>query len=729
MRVQTKRWIWMLALLAVPGWPAPAQESSEPGRVKLPLADYLTLIERAETAERQAEEAAEEALAELTARRTEIAVRGEEARVRESFEVQVRGAPGDPVPLPLTGWAERATVAPDTGAALDRSAGSGLQLVPWRPGSYRVEVEGARKLEEAEGVLRLPLPAGGAPVAATRLDLPAELGWSCSGAVVVEEETAGGRRRLQLALDPGRDHVLKLRRQVDPAAEEALVRSAVVTLMELTAAGTRRHDVVLYEVLRGELARFELSLPPGPPPERLATDEGEITVLPQAGDAGAWKLERHRRLGGNGYAMLSWPSAAVGEMSLDPVEPAVPVGARYLVLTASVATRAEPLPAAGWRRVDLSDLPVSVQEGLDLSTATAAWRRVGQAGPSSLTVSSLPPASLAPARVQERETTTLLTVDGSLVHRERFTLRGVDPALEVELPEAATLWSVTVDGLQVRPLTRGGRLTVPLTFAEGFNNEVEVVAVEERTVPRGRSRLELELARVELPVLQHRWRLLLPESGRYRFAVGTLAPAAAGALPPDRGGFRLVESPADLAESAAVLGPGGDAGLRGRVVAEDGSPLPGVTVELSGSRLRKRLVAVTDGQGGFRFESLPAGVVEVTAHLDGFQRFQKNLRLGAGRSRLVEIPLHLATVMEEIVVTAERGSGRSSPSDRELERLEAGRRQQELFDSEVGRLRQGLTGGVRPLPVEVPESGKLLLLTGALPPSRVAVELDVKTRH
>ena len=50
----------------------------------------------------------------------------------------------------------------------------------------------------------------------------------------------------------------------------------------------------------------------------------------------------------------------------------------------------------------------------------------------------------------------------------------------------------------------------------------------------------------------------------------------------------------------------------------------------------------------------------------------------------------------------------------------------DLFKEQVQQLKQGLVGGVRPLPVTIPESGKLLLLTGALPPEHIAVELEVK---
>jgi hypothetical protein len=44
-------------------------------------------------------------------------------------------------------------------------------------------------------------------------------------------------------------------------------------------------------------------------------------------------------------------------------------------------------------------------------------------------------------------------------------------------------------------------------------------------------------------------------------------------------------------------------------------------------------------------------------------------------------------------------------------------------------MRQGLVGGVKPLPIQIPESGKVLLLTGVLPPAQVDVELDVRAKR
>ncbi len=37
-------------------------------------------------------------------------------------------------------------------------------------------------------------------------------------------------------------------------------------------------------------------------------------------------------------------------------------------------------------------------------------------------------------------------------------------------------------------------------------------------------------------------------------------------------------------------------------------------------------------------------------------------------------------------------------------------------------------GGVKPLPIAIPESGKLLLLTGVLPPPEIGVTLEVRAK-
>lgn len=715
--------------------PAPAEEppsgapiDAAPGtaaRVTVPLSQYLELRDRAEAADKERQKEPEPAVAELVSQETSLVV-GEDAAVHTRFTVEIRGDRRDPLRLPLTGIANRAKIEPAEGAALHRSETGKLMLVPRRPGTYRIEVEGGAPLEETATGSRLTLAASGAPVATTRLDLPEELDWRSPGAVVVREEVSDGRRRLQLALPRGRRQAVDLGRGLDrETVQEALVQAVLVTILDLDPLGTRRHDIVLYEVLRGEVSSFELTLPPGLTVEQVGSDEGDVIPLR---DEDRLTVSRDRRLTGTGYVVLTSPALSSGTLSLKPVEPSVPVRAHYLVLAATVVTEVLPRPETAWTRVDLDDLPATARSDLRALHPTAAWRRTDGSGPRQIsddklevTLDPLPLISMIRTQVDRRETTTLLTREGSLVHQDRFTLRRVVTAFEVELPAGTKLWSTSVDGREVRPVVHGQRLAIPLTLQGEEEARVEIVVLEEQPIPERRSRLTLSLPRVELPVLDHRWRLLLPETHRYRYEEGTLASATHGLAAESGEGKRMVP----VATFASGLPGRRAARLTGRVSGPEGSEIPGVTVTLTAPGLPHRTAVVSDAAGSFHFPPLPAGTYELTASLGGFQTVTRWVELREERAREVRFTLDLATVAEEIVVTAEATTA-PRPSKRELERRARQQQRQALLDEELERLNQGLVGGVRPLPVEIPETGKLLLLSGALPPSEVIALVSVK---
>ena len=267
---------------------------------------------------------------------------------------------------------------------------------------------------------------------------------------------------------------------------------------------------------------------------------------------------------------------------------------------------------------------------------TAAWRLSTPAAAASgpgLTVALLPASPRLPTLVRERETTTLVTVDGTVVHRDRFTLDRAGTALDLTLPAGAVLWSAKVGEQTVRPVARGGVLSVPLGFATvGRPPVVEVVSVLERTIPKGRSELGLALPQVAAPVVEHQWRLLLPEGARYRWKSGDLRPAH--------------ERP-----RTAVMPP-----------------------------------------------SAVEETVRVTAESPPLLDQKQVAREEAERQRDEE------RRKKDAAATADF----------------------DAFQEQAQQLKQGLVGGVKPLPVAIPESGKVLLLSGALPPARVAVELEIK---
>lgn len=753
-------------VLVLAASPVIAQETPRPGEVSLPLKDYLVLVETVERVERErAQKAAqsEAPLAEVISQRVGVVLASEGAETAEitsEFEVLIQGDPKGPVELPMAGvpmeTAVRLAAGPgmaDTAAVTASSGWGSMRLVASGPGRYTVQVKGPVRLSN-QGIRHLSLPAVAAPVASTEIDLPADLAWSLPGSIVVDERVEGGRRKVRVTAPRGEAPILEVRRRGDNGdADKLLAQSSILTLVQLGPEGPRRHDVVLYDVSRGNLGSFTVDLPPGLSIEKAGTDEGDVVPVVEAR-----RLIVHRRaqLRQTGYLVLtSTPSPGAGGLPLDPVTlEEAPVRARYLAFSTSVAAEARPLPENGWRRVDLDDLPPMFRDALSALELSAAWRLTGVPTGLAMAVSTLPAAPVLPSVVRLRETTTLLTVDGTLLHRDLLILRptaGLSARIDLVLPPAGILWSAKVDGLPVRPLERDGTLSIPLGFDSGKESVVEVVAVLEKAIPKGRSELALTLPRVAVPVQEHRWRLLLPDGHRYRFRSGDLRPASgppamdvvarpARALsqtemekiPTARDPWAVLQStPGVLTDRINVggnesgqqqsmyAGPGGRANLRGRVVDEHGTALPGVTVTIDSGT---STAGVTDAQGFFTFVALPAGSYEIKAELEGFSAKEYfDLRLSDGETKSVEITMD-TVVADTITLSAEPPAldlrRRPKPSTPAFD----------AFAEEAKNLQQGLVGGVKPLNVAIPEAGKVLLLTGVLPPAEVTAELEVRAQ-
>lgn len=713
--------LFLALFCATPG--AAAEGASNAGSVSLPLADYLELVEQAETLERLVGREVEKPVADLAAQKTSIAIDGAVAEIVTTFRVELSGTPTAPVALPFSGIAEEVAIEPRRGAGLDLHEGRAVLYAPL-PGSYEVTVRGRRSLDGDGGADRLPIAASPAPVASYEVELPAETAWSCDGAVVVSEEPRGERRLVRLALERGEEHVLETRRRVLGREEDrVLARTSVVTVAEVRDLDRplQRQDVVFYEVLRGELATFELTLPPDLEVDRVATDEGDALPLV---DGRTLTVERRRRLTGTGHLVVTFRAQAAGAdaLPLAPLEPRNEPRERYLVAASAVAADVRPLPAESWRRVDLEDLPERLRGQVWALRPNALWRLADGAAEARLAAAPLPAAGRLAGVVWERSTTTFLTVDGALVHSDRFEVETAGTAFEVALPPGAALWSARVDDVAVRPLERGAKIVVPLAFRSQGTAVVELVAVGERSIERGRSELHVVAAEVAEPVVRHEWRLLLPEGNRYRYSAGDLEPVVeygeAGVAIDRIQGY--AKRTAALPASAPAPVPG----LSGVVTDGEGVALPGVLVSVKGSVDRYQ---VTDAEGHFRFLNLPGGKYIVVAELEGFSTVEyPEVTVADGRATQLEISLSMA-LEETITVTSE--SPLLDARAIEKRRRESERQQlQAAFARELEKIPEAFVGGVKPLEVEIPETGKLLVLSGALPPPRVAVELDVKAR-
>jgi hypothetical protein len=272
------------------------------------------------------------------------------------------------------------------------------------------------------------------------------------------------------------------------------------------------------------------------------------------------------------------------------------------------------------------------------------------------------------------------------------------------------VWTARVGGVLVRPVVEGSSVRVPLSGGEDETCTVELLSVAAGAVPPGRTELGFALAEIAAPVLGHEWRLLLPADARYRFTAGELLPVT------------TVEATRPVGIDAAGTG---SAAVTGTVRDESGHPLPGVLVTLTLGTTRR--VVITDAHGRYAFTGLEPGRGTVEARLEGFQPGFVALRLRRDGGARADLSLSLG-VSEAITVTSEAPLVDAFEVADEVgkirEEREAGAYQDALAD-----LRQGTVGGVRPLEVEIPERGKLLLLSGALPPQQVSVTLEARRRR
>ena len=94
--------------------------------------------------------------------------------------------------------------------------------------------------------------------------------------------------------------------------------------------------------------------------------------------------------------------------------------------------------------------------------------------------------------------------------------------------------------------------------------------------------------------------------------------------------------------------------ISGIVVDEEGNPLPGATVTLTGTGVMGSLTYITGESGRFRFPSLIPGECEVRVEMPGFKTTtRKGLLVSVGKTTEARIVLSIATVEEEVTVVAE----------------------------------------------------------------------------
>jgi hypothetical protein len=92
----------------------------------------------------------------------------------------------------------------------------------------------------------------------------------------------------------------------------------------------------------------------------------------------------------------------------------------------------------------------------------------------------------------------------------------------------------------------------------------------------------------------------------------------------------------------------------GRVGDDQGSPLPGVTVEATSPKLVGKASTVTDLNGTYRLMALPSGTYEITYMLPGFRTLiRKGIYLELSQTMVLNVVLEQAAVEEQVTVVGQ----------------------------------------------------------------------------
>src|SRR5215203_3380080 len=91
-----------------------------------------------------------------------------------------------------------------------------------------------------------------------------------------------------------------------------------------------------------------------------------------------------------------------------------------------------------------------------------------------------------------------------------------------------------------------------------------------------------------------------------------------------------------------------DGKISGKVTYGDNTPSHGATVQI----VQLKRTVVTDEEGNYIFENIPAGRYSVAVHNDGFADSTKTIDFSGGTDAALDFQLEISSIKEEVTVTA-----------------------------------------------------------------------------
>jgi hypothetical protein len=265
---------------------------------------------------------------------------------------------------------------------------------------------------------------------------------------------------------------------------------------------------------------------------------GNIRRRDQTGEV--WRVELQNKLRGQHTFMVTWEQARAAKTNAPVDVPAVEaVGVERE--TGSVAILAKPplqvsekAKSGELLTVDPRELPewaAAYATGAKGEQVVLAWRYLRPGWKLAVTPQRFAEAAVLQALVDSARLTTVVADDGQMMTEVSLSVRNNGRQfLEVELPPGAMVWSAFVAGTPVRPTKQGGKLLLPLEQnARDAAMAVEFTYVAADKFPKRKGSVAFASPKLDVPLKNARWELLLPPDYEYTDFAGTMGRDLTGA--------------------------------------------------------------------------------------------------------------------------------------------------------------------------------------------------------
>jgi hypothetical protein len=465
------------------------------------------------------------------------------------------------------------------------------------------------------------------------------------------------------------------------------------TLITIGEAEVRSVSLIDVTVLQGEAQRFDVHLPRGYEVVSVSgatldssDHQGGVLTLNVLDPA----VRRHQFL-----VTLERPSSG-GSFKLETTFATLPAAQRESGEVALAGMGTLEISAAdnpGLKRVDVREVDRSLATAAGQSMLAAyRYQRLAATPPIlALDVTRFSDAPVLAALAERAVVTTLVTTEGRALTEVTLRVRNrAQPYMKVSLPAGSSIISSDVAGQPAKPADGADGTRVPL-LRPGFRPTdaytVSFVYLHAGSPFLKKGDMRMMLPRMDLPVTLVEWEVFVPEMYRVDRFDGNVIPAD----------LAMHDEVTMMAEAISV--PQIPGTIVGRVVDHMGVPLPGANIvaQVAGGRWN----VVTDANGRYQFDGLPAGSTTITAQLQGFKTLRQTFS-NDQQGQQLDFPMALGEISETVHVASSAARG-GELNDRASNQ---GQRAAQANEPSVNvQNLQRRASGVLPVRIEVPRAG------------------------